>query len=310
LMVSRALSAVEAEFTQKHGRIKGGRIALLAMGKLGSREMTAGSDVDLILLYDHEEGGDHSDGGKSDGERPLYVAQYYMRLTQRLVAALSAPTAEGVLYQVDLRLRPSGNKGPVAVAFSSFGQYQRRDAWTWEHLALTRARPIAGDASLLTVLEEELGLILTLERDDKELKREIVAMRQLIAKEKPPANIWDLKYLDGGIVDLEFIAQYAILSGSVPWQPGATTGDILAQIGRPLCSQDEVEALKQGFQLYTNLSQTIRLCLHEKLQPRDMPPALSDLLQRATGEADISRVENLVQTHAATIMPLFSRLLT
>jgi len=309
LMVTRTLSAVEAEFAQKHGRIKGGRIALLAMGKLGSREMTAGSDIDLILLYDHEKGGGHSDDHKSDGDRPLDVAQYYMRFTQRLVAALSAPTAEGVLYEVDLRLRPSGNKGPVAVAFSSFGKYQRRDAWIWEHLALTRARPIAGDASLLAALQEELGGILTLSRDKNELKREIVAMRQLIAKEKPPANIWDLKYLDGGIVDLEFIAQYAILSGAVTWQLGATTGDILAQMGS-LCSQDEVEALKQSFQLYTHLSQIIRLCLREKLQPSDMPPALSDLLQRAAGEADISRVENLIQTHAATIMPLFSRLLT
>jgi len=135
-------------------------------------------------------------------------------------------------------------------------------------------------------------------------------MRQLIAKEKPPTNIWDLKHLDGGIIDLEFIAQYAILSGAVIWQPGAGTGDILARTGEVLCSPDEVEMLKKGFQLYTDLNQIIRLCVREPLQPDDMPPALSDLLQRAAGEPEISRVENLVQVRAATIMPLFSRLLT
>src|SRR5690606_18357296 len=115
LTIGAALEAVKAEFALRHGRVKGGQVAILGMGKLGSRELTAGSDVDLILLYDHDEGAE-----ESDGERPLAPSHYYARLTQRLIAAVSAPTAEGVLYELDLRLRPSGNKGPVATLIASF----------------------------------------------------------------------------------------------------------------------------------------------------------------------------------------------
>ncbi len=135
LMIGKAFEVVEAELQRRHGKVKGARVALLSMGKLGSRELTAGSDVDLILLYDHDK-----DTDESDGDKPLAASQYYIRLTQRLIAALSAPTGEGVLYEVDMRLRPSGNKGPVATHIESFGKYQRTEAWTWEHMALTRAR--------------------------------------------------------------------------------------------------------------------------------------------------------------------------
>lgn len=126
LTIGAALEAVVEEFAQRHGRIPGGRIALLGMGKLGSRELTAGSDVDLILLYDHDEQAE-----ESDGEKPLAPSHYFARLTQRLIAAVSAPTAEGVLYELDLRLRPSGNKGPVATHVDAFRKYQRQEAWTW-----------------------------------------------------------------------------------------------------------------------------------------------------------------------------------
>ena len=135
LTIGAALDAVQAEFARRHGRVAGGRVAILGMGKLGSRELTAGSDVDLILLYDHD-----ADADESDGAKPLAPSHYYARMTQRLIAAVSAPTAEGVLYELDLRLRPSGNKGPVATHVDAFKKYQRGEAWTWEHMALTRAR--------------------------------------------------------------------------------------------------------------------------------------------------------------------------
>ena len=143
LTIGAALDAVQAEFARRHGRVAGGRVAILGMGKLGSRELTAGSDVDLILLYDHDAEADESDGAK-----PLAPSHYYARMTQRLIAAVSAPTAEGVLYELDLRLRPSGNKGPVATHVDAFKKYQRGEAWTWEHMALTRARVVAGDPEL------------------------------------------------------------------------------------------------------------------------------------------------------------------
>ena len=121
LGIDRALKAVMDEFASKHGRISGGRIAILGMGKLGSRELTAGSDVDLILLYDHDE---HAE--ESDGEKGLAPSQYYMRLTQRLIAALSAPTSEGVLYEVDFRLRPPAIRGRLRRISTPFANTSER----------------------------------------------------------------------------------------------------------------------------------------------------------------------------------------
>ncbi len=140
VLISSLLERVVIEFTKAHGRIAGGRLVVVAMGKLGGREMTAASDLDLMLLYDADP------NAESIGEgRPLACAQYYARLTQRLIAALSAPTAQGLLYEVDFRLRPSGNKGPIAVSLQAFKNYQESEAWTWELMALTRARVVAGE---------------------------------------------------------------------------------------------------------------------------------------------------------------------
>src|SRR5690606_3842589 len=186
LTISAALEAVEAEFVRAHGRVAGGRVASLGMGKLGSRELTAGSDVDLILLYDHD-----PEAEQSDGPKPLASSLYYGRLTQRLIAAVSAPTAEGVLYELDLRLRPSGNKGPVATHIEAFRKYQREEAWTWEHMALTRARPVAGDEAFRATVEADVAEILARPRDAAKVFSDAAEMRRTIAEEKPPRDICD-----------------------------------------------------------------------------------------------------------------------
>ena len=141
-LVAAMLQRVEEAFAVEHGKVRGGRIAIVALGKFGSREMTAASDLDLILIYDFPDG-----AGESSGPRPLAPGLYYSRLTQRLLAALTAPTKAGRLYEVDMRLRPSGRQGPLATQFSAFVRYQEEAAETWEHMALTRARVIAGEAS-------------------------------------------------------------------------------------------------------------------------------------------------------------------
>src|SRR5690606_27721377 len=210
LTIGAALEAVQGEFATRHGQVAGGQVAILGMGKLGSRELTAGSDVDLILLYTHDE-----DAEESDGEKPLAPSYYYTRLTQRLIAAVSAPTAEGVLYELDLRLRPSGNKGPVATHIDAFRKYQREQAWTWEHMALTRARVVAGDGDLAAEIEAEVAEILGLLRDPAKVAKDAREMRALIEEEKPPHDAWDLKLVPGGLIDLEFIAQVAVLTGCV-----------------------------------------------------------------------------------------------
>ena len=145
---TRAVELATAELLPRHGHARSADgeqqpLVCIAMGKLGGAELTAGSDVDMILLYDHD-----ADAIGSDGEKSLDPTLYYARLTQRLIAAVSAPTAEGVLYEIDLRLRPSGNKGPVATHVEAFEKYQQSEAWIWEHMALTRARPVAGDGEL------------------------------------------------------------------------------------------------------------------------------------------------------------------
>ncbi|MGE0501434.1 MAG: bifunctional [glutamine synthetase] adenylyltransferase/[glutamine synthetase]-adenylyl-L-tyrosine phosphorylase [Rhizobiaceae bacterium] len=282
LTIGAALDAVVDEFSLRHGRVPGGRVAVLGMGKLGSRELTAGSDVDLILIYDHA-----ADAEESDGDKGLAPSHYFARLTQRLIAAVSAPTAEGVLYELDLRLRPSGNKGPVATHLDAFRTYQRRDAWTWEHMALTRARTVAGDASLCAALEAEVGEIIALPRDAAKVAREAAEMRALIAEEKPPRDPWDVKLLPGGLIDLEFVAQVATLTGQL--EAGRRTTSTVEQLGRlvPGFADPQIrQQLVDAHRLYGALTQIIRLCLTGPFEKDDVPPGLADLLLATTGLPD------------------------
>lgn len=304
LMVGRALEAVEAELQRRHGKVKGAKVALLAMGKLGSRELTAGSDVDLILLYDHDK-----DAEESDGEKPLAPSQYYIRLTQRLIAALSAPTAEGVLYEVDMRLRPSGNKGPVATHIEAFGKYQRNDAWTWEHMALTRARPIHGDEAFIARIKVDIEDVLAMPRDVRKLAGDVREMRELIAQEKPPRDDWDLKLKPGGIIDLEFIAQFATLAGYVKKTPRPfATEEVLANLDPFFADPAMVDGLVEAHRFYTNLSQAIRLCLNDSAGLDQFPPGMRELLCRVAGLPDIERIEYELLEHYRLVRAAFDKL--
>jgi len=305
LMIGKAFEVVEAELERRHGRVKGAKVALLAMGKLGSRELTAGSDVDLILLYDHDKETD-----ESDGEKPLAPSQYYIRLTQRLIAALSAPTAEGVLYEVDMRLRPSGNKGPVATHIESFGKYQRSEAWTWEHMALTRARPIHGDAAFMEHIRGEIDEVLSAQRDVKKIAKDVREMRDLIYQEKPPADDWDFKLKPGGIVDLEFIAQFAVLANKLDRKPRPLgTEEILSALDPSFADPALADNLVSAHRLYTNLSQTIRLCLGSDAKREEFIPGMIDLLCRAADMPDIKRFEHHLAEVAVDVRTSFEKLL-
>ncbi len=304
-MIGKAFEAVEAELERRHGKVRGAKVALLAMGKLGSRELTAGSDVDLILLYDHD-----ADADESDGEKPLAPSQYYIRLTQRLIAALSAPTAEGVLYEVDMRLRPSGNKGPVATHIESFGKYQRNEAWTWEHMALTRARPIHGDADFMAQIGSGIDEVLSAPRDTKKIARDVREMRDLIYQEKPPRDDWDFKLKPGGIIDLEFIAQFAALIHKVAKKPRPLgTEEVLSALDPSFADPALADALVAAHRLYTNLSQTIRLCLGGDARRDEFIPGMIDLLCRAADMPDIKRVEHHLAEVAVDVRAAFETLL-
>ncbi|WP_221794850.1 bifunctional [glutamine synthetase] adenylyltransferase/[glutamine synthetase]-adenylyl-L-tyrosine phosphorylase [Aquisediminimonas sediminicola] len=190
--------ATIAEFELTHGKVAGGELVILALGRLGGGALTHASDLDLVFLFT----GDHAT--ESDGRKPLGATQYFNRLSQRIIAAMSVSTAAGPLYEVDTRLRPNGAQGLLAVNFESFETYQLHQAWTWEHMALTRARIVFGSldarASLQTIVDKALHL----PRDPAKLLADIVKMRRDMAKHKPPKGDLDVKLADGGLVDLEF----------------------------------------------------------------------------------------------------------
>jgi glutamate-ammonia-ligase adenylyltransferase len=202
LSVSTLLQRISHEFEKQHGRVPNAGMTVLALGKLGGREMTVASDLDLVFVYDA------AVDVESDGPKPLQAGAYFGRLSQRLIAGLTAQTGEGVLYDVDMRLRPSGTKGPIASNLDGYRRYHAESAWTWEHMALTRARAIAGPTRLKDAATSLVREVLCRRRDPEKLLADVADMRERIAKEHKSAPIWDVKQWRGGLVDVEFIAQY------------------------------------------------------------------------------------------------------
>lgn len=304
LIIDEALKAVVAEMEAAHGRIAGGRVALAGMGKLGSFELTAGSDVDLILLYEHDDA-----AGESDGAKPLDPVRYYTRLTQRLIAALSAPTAEGVLYEVDMRLRPSGNKGPVATRLRAFEKYQFEEAWTWEHMALTRARLIAGDGDLTEATRSVIAAVLAKPRDEAKTAADVAEMRAMIDKEKPPKDIWDVKLIPGGLIDIEFIAQHLALVARgrnvTAEVNGLSTAEALKRLGGQLMDPNDLDLCLAALKLYTELSQVIRLCVDGGFDPANVPAGLIDLVCRAGDSPDLKALEAEIKRLSKAVRKVF-----
>ncbi len=198
--------ATVAEFTQAHGRIADSELVVLALGRLGGRALTHASDLDLIYLFT----GDHL--AESDGPRPLGATTYYNRLAQRVTAAMSVPTAAGKLYDVDTRLRPQGAQGPLVVSLDSFERYQREEAWTWEHMALLRARPVYGSFAAKAEVHRIIDELLAVPREPVKLAADAADMRDKIAAHKPPKGPLDIKGGPGGLVDLEFAMQVTQLA--------------------------------------------------------------------------------------------------
>jgi glutamate-ammonia-ligase adenylyltransferase len=204
--ISALCDRVEKKFAEIHGGFDNQRLAVLGLGKLGSREMSATSDLDLIFVYDIPAGLEIS-----DGSQPLPPIKYYTRLSAKIVTALTALTNEGALYEVDMRLRPSGRSGPLANSLEGFETYHAQSAWTWEHLALTRARVIHGPRPLADHLECIIRATLCRKRDPAALVRDVADMRDRIAEHAPPKSPWDFKHLPGGLFDIDFVAQYLAL---------------------------------------------------------------------------------------------------
>ncbi|WP_119393016.1 bifunctional [glutamine synthetase] adenylyltransferase/[glutamine synthetase]-adenylyl-L-tyrosine phosphorylase [Taklimakanibacter lacteus] len=306
VVLSRLHEAVIREMVERHGKVEGGRSAIVAMGKLGGREMTAGSDLDLILIFDHDE-----DAEPSDGKRPLAAGQYFTRLTQRLISAVTAPTAEGVLYEVDMRLRPSGNKGPVATSLVSFTDYHRDQAWTWESLALTRARVVAGDPALAEKIGGVIREALCRSRDTPKITADVIDMRRLMLRENAPYGVWDIKRAQGGLVDIEFIAQYLQITHAqrLPDILNVTTFRALERLqGAGLLPEEDGRILREACLLYQRLTQVLRLCVSGPYDPRSVPSGLNRIVASASAMPDIGSAEALLGETQGRVAGLFARL--
>ncbi|MGA7324950.1 MAG: bifunctional [glutamine synthetase] adenylyltransferase/[glutamine synthetase]-adenylyl-L-tyrosine phosphorylase [Rhodomicrobium sp.] len=273
--------------------------AVIGMGKLGGREMTASSDLDLIVVYD------------TAPESALNASHHYARITQRLISALSSPTSEGSLYPVDMRLRPSGKSGPVAVRLDGFLNYQEKEAWTWEHLALTRARPIAGPAALQSRLREQIRQVLTLPRDREKVASDVHEMRAMIQKEKGTSELWHTKNHKGGLVDAEFIAQFlqivhAAREPAILSQNTVQALHNLMEAG--ILKSAHGHALTAAVQLFQDIAQILRLCTEGRFDPAGAPRDLIELLLQVTGEKEISSLEARLAGSYEKVSRLFSEI--
>jgi len=290
-MVIGSLAPVALAETVRIGGDFPGQVAVVALGKCGSGEMTARSDLDLMTLY-------QADDPVSMSDKKGWGAEtFYARFTQRLVAALSAPTGEGGLYEVDLQLRPSGTAGPVAVSRAAFDGYYAGqsdgEAETWEILALTRARVVwASSPDFAVVASAAIETALRRPRDPKQAVRDMLDMRRLMEQERPAKGDWDLKLAKGGLVDIEFIAQLLQIIHAPEGGPLAvnTTKALATAKGQGLADTDQIAALEAGWKLQQNLTQLLKVALEDDADPMLEPAPFRALLAKAAGVRNFKSV--------------------
>ena len=291
-LIERLLKAVERDLEPRHGIIEKGKVCIVAMGKLGGYEMTSASDLDLIVIYDHPQ-----DQTSSTGPKQISVNQYYARLTQRLITSLSAPTSEGVLYEVDMRLRPSGNKGPIATHIDAFVDYQKNSAWTWEKLALTRARVVAGDKDFRAVVETAIAAALCVPRNKQEVFNDAISMRKTMLDAKQPASVWDVKSHRGGMVDLEFIIQALQITYAHDHRKILAT-NLLKAIenlsAAKIIDTQVANRLDYICRLYQQLSQILKLGVSTVFEPDRAPIGLKKLIASTLSAPDIAQAEAIL----------------
>jgi glutamate-ammonia-ligase adenylyltransferase len=286
---------VIAEVSRRHGLPPGKGAVIVGMGSLGAGRLTAQSDLDMIVIYD-------ADGVEaSAGKRPLPARQYYARLTQAMITAMSAPMSQGRLYELDLRLRPSGNKGPVATSIDAFASYQRTEAWVWEHLALTRAQVIVGPPELAEAVEALRAEILRMPRDTGHVCTQTAQMRARIAAAKQPDGVLDAKIGAGRLQDIELFAQAGALLG------GTLARDIPSGLdaaqGAGLLEPADAQALQGAYGQLWALQSATRLLSSHPLNPDALRRASRAFLEQsvtasATGDAGADLETQLAQTYA------------
>jgi len=264
-------AATAAGFEKAHGRVPGSEMLILGLGRLGGEALTFASDLDLVYLFS----GTHE--AESDGPKPLRATDYFNRLAPRITAALSVPTAAGPLYEVDTRLRPNGADGMLAVSLESFARYQREQAWTWEHMALLRARPMFGSAAGKAALRAVIDETLRRPRDPAKVTADTARMRAEIAAHKPGRRMFDIKHGEGGLIDLEFAVQTLQLRHRVGLYPRLEMA--LAELAEAGLVSAEIDP---ALRLLTRMLVMFRLVSPTSAEP---PEATRPLVARSCGLA-------------------------
>ncbi len=288
---------VVEEFARRHGPMPGRGAVVIGMGSLGAARLNAGSDLDLIVIYDAQ------GVEMSEGPRPLATRAYFARLTQALVTALTAQMAEGRLYEVDMRLRPSGRGGPVATSIQSFTGYQETEAWTWEHLALTRARALAGAADLMAEVEAFRRALIAAKGQGAGVRHDVAEMRARLAQAKPARGLWEAKNGPGRMMDVELVAQMAALLTGSP----ARGVERQIEAGRKgaILSDSDATVLLGAYRLMWHVQAGTRLITSETLDPATLGEGGRAFLLRETGEASeaalTERLERMAGQAAAVI---------
>lgn len=292
-------------FAETHGRIPDASTAFLALGKLGGGALLPGSDLDVVFLYDAP-GGDPS----SDGERPLPAPLYFERLVPRLVTAFTARTGEGMLWELDLRLRPHGNAGPLATPLGAYERYLAEEAWPVELLALARSRVVDGGSALAARVDAVVDGALVRERPGEDLAAALLELRKKIADAHGADDPFAVKHAAGGLLDLELLTQYLAVrasrdSGKAVRGPTAGTLAELARLG--VLETSESEGLAEAERLYRTVQGTLRLTLDVRYDPDRAPAALTDLLGRVTGFGDGNALRAKLGECGAMVREAFGR---
>jgi glutamate-ammonia-ligase adenylyltransferase len=303
------LPHVQADFTARFGHVRGGAMAVVVLGKAGGREMLAGSDLDLMLIYDHPAAVTESRVGvtESRGARAMAASQWFVRLAHAYIAALTAPGVEGQLYAVDMRLRPSGNKGPVAVSLEAFRRYHEHDAWTWERMALTRARVIAGPPALRARVQQAIATAIA--GQTATVRQDAAAMRTRMLRELPPDGPWDVKPRPGGQIEVEFIAQVLQLlhAETMPEVLSPTTREALRRLSEAgVLPPPDAAMLIRADHTWRTVQGMLRITVGRDAG-ETLPEASARPLLRAMGAADLPGLRAGLDVLAADVRAAFAR---
>ena len=295
------------EFKETHGFFKTGSMAILAFGKLGGRELMQGSDLDLVFVYSHS-----PSETRSNGAKPLDANIYFMRLAQRIITALTVLTGEGRLYDVDNRLRPNGKKAPIATRILSFEQYYATSAWTWEYMALSKARVIVGPTDLSVRLETMRHAVLSQEREQAKLVSDVCDMRNRIANEFPGRNVWDIKYRPGGLIDAEFMAQYLQLlhAAACPKVLSPNTINSFHQLNEHGFLNSKVaNDLIGALTFWYDLGSALRITTTEDLENKSHNSGPREMLAQAGNATNFDELVEKMQDTAHVVRKHFNQLI-